>query len=807
MPRGESEWLFGVSTDPHSGIKKKVPSRQNGKPLRGMKGPAKNAVSNAIKSGGSGAASIHNMLNDREKHPDLAPPTRKQIQSFIECAPPSLKTSGTATHDLINWHLPKLAVDAASLSKFSNDDDIVIIAEPMIRKVAVPKHDPLGKKIVNEKNKIVCEEKKVHCFLTSTVGLLKMLKKRAEICTKIACDIDGAHGLTKDGWVFTSAAIACIRFDEKRQRYCRGAFTPVWKLHYSECHLGHVYFLHHIKNLPKTHFGMDAEFEIVMECQDRANHMQTAVKEVFPNCLSGTCNVHINRKFDDGTVGRRLRLGENVDVIKVHVSFLMLCKTRKMFNYHYRLFFNFWKHVLNEAQWADSFARHYLSDDEWFSNWFVSAFNKPGMVPHANVVENTHMSEQKAIIEKVDKNKPVGHFVENGLRSITRNATSIAKNKETFFGIDLLKPTKKIITGNLFMAAASWKEQWGNFAEPQHAVLSEMDKKILIEEPALFKGFFDAETKDVSQLDIVIFNKTIHGMDKPLTQAKTSAMLKCLLGKGSVKSHPTKTEIDFAIKFGNSFGVVAVKVGCSDENRNDLICSFATDPTINMWVRSITKCFYTSSCVDSDVLLVLDLLGTLSLEHLMEKVTARRKTGKPAKVNSIITFIRRHKTANNKVELLVEFMRKNNFASLLDIFSYQIMRSYNGRHHTSVIHSYAHDKRGKINGVVIWYPLCNHETPSGKERSEEIISIDDLAFGIFESEKCNNFKPWIGNKNNQISSESAEEIGARYCKCKLKAAVKKTLSNKKGNKGKMFYCCPKDKNNPSNCKFFNWKRD
>ena len=74
----------------------------------------------------------------------------------------------------------------------------------------------------------------------------------------------------------------------------------------------------------------------------------------------------------------------------------------------------------------------------------------------------------------------------------------------------------------------------------------------------MFKVFFDTETKDVSQLDIVIFNKTIHGMNKPLTPAKTSGILKCLLGKGSVKAYPTKTEIDNAIKFGNSFGIVFV---------------------------------------------------------------------------------------------------------------------------------------------------------------------------------------------------------------------------------------------------------
>ena len=64
-----------------------------------------------------------------------------------------MKITGTATHDLINWYLFKLAKDKASLTKFSNDDDIVIISEPMIRNVKVPKYDLLGKKFLMTKIK------------------------------------------------------------------------------------------------------------------------------------------------------------------------------------------------------------------------------------------------------------------------------------------------------------------------------------------------------------------------------------------------------------------------------------------------------------------------------------------------------------------------------------------------------------------------------------------------------------------------------------------------------------------------------
>ena len=304
---------------------------------------------------------------------------------------------------MITWSIPKLVTNAASFKKQENDYDIVILAEPMIRTLDVPKHDPLGKKVVHENKKVVYETKKVHYFILSTVGLLKTLKSRAAINNKIMAQIDGAQGLTKDGWVLSSLTPLFNRFDKSRHRYVRSPFTPIWKLHYSECHDGHACFLKHFKTLPKTHFEMNVEFDLVMECQDRADYIQTAVKEVHPNCEVGTCSVHIERKFDDGTIGRRLSKTSNMHVMKVHIHFLIQCETQKMMNYCSKVFLNLWKYGLNELTWASSFEKYYISDKCWHGRWCFAVMGFPVMTTETNAIESVHHHQQKQMLRNIDK--------------------------------------------------------------------------------------------------------------------------------------------------------------------------------------------------------------------------------------------------------------------------------------------------------------------------------------------------------------------------------------------------------------------
>ena len=131
------------------------------------------------------------------------------------------------THDLINWYVPKLATNATSLTKFQNDNDIVIIADPMIRTLNITKYEPLGRKVFGDNNKIIYESKKVHCFLISTVGLMNILKAAVSVNNKICWQADGVQGLTKDGGVLSSIILIFNRFDPILQRCTRSLFMPI----------------------------------------------------------------------------------------------------------------------------------------------------------------------------------------------------------------------------------------------------------------------------------------------------------------------------------------------------------------------------------------------------------------------------------------------------------------------------------------------------------------------------------------------------------------------------------------------------
>ena len=94
---------------------------------------------------------------------------------------------------------------------------------------------------------------------------------------------------------------------------------------------------------------------------------------------------------------------------------------------------------------------------------------------------------------------PIGHFVENGLKSVACKATLNGEESKHQLGMDSLKPNESITTGDLLVATASWLEQWDSFEQPQHCFVDDDDKKVLIDEPALLKNFFNNEIKDEKQ--------------------------------------------------------------------------------------------------------------------------------------------------------------------------------------------------------------------------------------------------------------------------------------------------------------------
>ena len=83
----------------------------------------------------------------------------------------------------------------------------------------------------------------------------------------------------------------------------------------------------------------------------------------------------------------------------------------------------------------------------------------------------------------------------------------------------------------------------------------------------------------------------------------------------------------------------------------------------------------------------------------------------------------RHLNSNvnsgNKVELLVKFIKKNNHSVLMEIVSYQVLRAYYGAYHPAIIHSYAYNHTGLIDGVIVWYPFCDVLSTDGKQHGRK----------------------------------------------------------------------------------------
>ena len=73
-----------MTRDEHSGLLKEVPSRQNGAPIRGIKGPVKIKINNLISSGTSGPSRVYTMLKHGKSESNLPIPSREKIKNYIQ---------------------------------------------------------------------------------------------------------------------------------------------------------------------------------------------------------------------------------------------------------------------------------------------------------------------------------------------------------------------------------------------------------------------------------------------------------------------------------------------------------------------------------------------------------------------------------------------------------------------------------------------------------------------------------------------------------------------------------------------------
>ena len=102
-------------------------------------------------------------------------------------------------------------------------------------------------------------------------------------------------------------------------------------------------------------------------------------------------------------------------------------------------------------------------------------------------------------------------------------------------------------------------------------------------------------------------------MKTVIDQTKVKKKVMTLTGKSNMPSRITKEHLIEIKKIAESFGIVAVKIGCSDENNDKMLEFFLKIDGHNVWMRSLTKFFCISACIDFDSLVVLNCLGVVDL--------------------------------------------------------------------------------------------------------------------------------------------------------------------------------------------------
>ena len=438
----------------------------------------------------------------------------------------------------------------------------------------------------------------------------------------------------------------------------------------------------------------------------------------------------------------------------------------------------------------------------------------PGVTTESQVIENSHISQIKSILKECDRKKPIHYFLTKTIpRFLSKTNLWLSQNLDNLTSTPL-NPNGPI-PGSLLMEACNLRELWSVHSANAHFhVLDSHQKSMLVKERALFKGFFENEcTSSCDSFDIVFFNKSKHGMKTSMNDQKACKIINFLSGNCVVKSRYSKTELSKLCKFCRSFGVVAVKENCSILNCNNILrhCPMLKGKTV--WTRSLTSGFFISGGIDFDSLLVLDVLGIMKLDDLQRSVIARRRIGRPRKSNSVFKFMSElncDRTEKEKVEELTSFLLHNNCKAMLQLFSYQVLRQSGNRQlWNAVIQHLAYDEKGNVNGVCVLYPDAGDFDSNGNaEKSEEILTIQEIAADIFISNSKDHFSPCVFNQNNCAGEEARSSVSheindddAIYCKCGMKALRGLTKSNRNGNRGRHYYNCKKHKNNPTRCDF------
>lgn len=309
-------------------------------------------------------------------------------------------------------------------------------------------------------------------------------------------------------------------------------------------------------------------------------------------------------------------------------------------------------------------------------------------------------------------------------------------------------------------------------------------------EKALFNDFREHEDMiSVDEIEMVIFNKTAKGMKSEMTKTKAGKIIKIL--KGTVKSPMicSNEHLDESMNLSDSAGIAAVKVGCSQMNKNFLLEDFAQDKSI--FTRPLSKECCLSARMDDCLLVGLGMLSIVKLETLNQKTIARRKLGRPRTTSPIHTFLKKIEKEMNRENLLENYLKEGHGKNFYQMFAHQIIRESDGIEHLAIIRVFRKDANNNVLGAIAYHPGYEIETLGSNEMEnhEEFVASKDLAHDIIISYDNSNFKQFIANRNNGIGKECRESTETisypHHCKCRVKAKIKIVKKNNV-SKGRKF---------------------
>ena len=99
-----------------------------------------------------------------------------------------------------------------------------------------------------------------------------------------------------------------------------------------------------------------------------------------------------------------------------------------MFYLHAKLLITYWKEILSECKWADSFSKVYLIENHWSSNWCATTSTIPGVVPDQNLIESHHKTDVKAVLDRHDRRQQLGYFLTTTLPKVFKKVCFIFLN-------------------------------------------------------------------------------------------------------------------------------------------------------------------------------------------------------------------------------------------------------------------------------------------------------------------------------------------------------------------------------------------